>query len=65
VEADLARDPPRPQNRIEKPADDRPFLISAEGRDQLERDLMIWAWLHALLFVGGVAAVAWLYFRYF
>ena len=65
VEADLARDPPQPQNRIEKPADDRPFLISAESREQLERDLRIWAWLHALLFVGGVAAVAWLYLRYF
>ena len=65
VEADLARDPPQPQNRIEKPADDRPFLISAEPREQLERDLMIWAWVHALCFVGGVAALAWLYLRYF
>jgi hypothetical protein len=62
VEAAMVREPP--QNRIEKPADDRPFIISAESRDDLERDLLVWAWIHALCFVGGVAALAWVYFRY-
>jgi hypothetical protein len=65
VERAIAHDPPQPQNRIEKPGDDRPFLISAEPRAQLALDLTIWAWLHAFLFVGGVAALAWLYLRYF
>ncbi len=62
VEAAMVREPA--QNRIEKPADDRPFIISAEPRDDLERDLLIWAWIHAVCFVGGVAALAWVYFSY-
>src|SRR5205823_948522 len=62
VEAAMVREPP--QNRIEKPGDDRPFIISAEPREDLERDLLVWAWIHALCFVGGVATLAWIYFRY-
>ncbi|HYL89615.1 MAG TPA: hypothetical protein VEU32_12730 [Burkholderiales bacterium] len=62
VEAAMVREPP--QNRIEKPSDDRPFIITAEARDDLERDLLIWAWIHASCFVGGVAMLAWLYFRF-
>ena len=65
VMAEIAQEPPLAQNRIEKPADDRPFLISGEPGDQLERDLTIWATIHAFLFVAGVATLAWIYFRYF
>ena len=65
VMAEIAEAPPLAQNRIEKPADDRPFVISGEPSEQLERDLTIWAAIHAFLFVGGVATLAWLYFRYF
>jgi len=65
VMAEIAQAPPLAQNRIEKPADDRPFLISGEPADQLERDLTIWATIHAFLFVAGVATLAWIYFRYF
>jgi hypothetical protein len=62
VESTLLHEPP--QNRIEKPADGRPYIISTESPDGLERDLLIWAWIHALFFVAGVAALAWIYFRY-
>ena len=65
VMAQIAQEPPLAQNRIEKPADDRPFVISGEPTDQLERDLTIWAAIHAFLFVAGVATLAWLYFRFF
>lgn len=64
VQHDVARQD-QSQNRIERPADGRPFLISAEPPEQLARDLAIWAWFHALAFVGGVGALAWLYLRYF
>src|SRR5258706_6103783 len=65
VMAEIAQEPPLAQNRIEKPADDRPFVISGEPGDQLERDLTLWAAIHAFLFVAGVATLAWIYFRYF
>src|SRR5258708_9574163 len=65
VYADLARDPPRPLHPIHQPADQRPFLLSAESRPQLVRDFTIWSWLHVLGFIGGVACLAALYLRYF
>jgi hypothetical protein len=64
IEAGLARNPPQGQNRIQKPADGRPFVISAEDPEQLARDLTIWAWLHALSFVIGVGLLAALFLRY-
>jgi len=60
VRADLARNPPQAQNQMARPADGRPFIISAEGEPRLERDLKIWAWLHLALFLaGGGAFVYW------
>jgi hypothetical protein len=58
VERDLARDPPQPQNLVSRPADGSPFIIGAQDRDELARNLRIWAWFHLLLFVLGVAAAA-------
>jgi len=64
VQLDLARHPQLPQNRMQKPAGDEPFLISAESQEQLARDFRIWAWLHAVGFVGGVGALAVVVLRY-
>jgi hypothetical protein len=63
VQHDAARET-EGQNRIEKPRDGRPFLISAEPPEQLARDLLIWTWFHAVAFVCGVGVLAWLYVRY-
>jgi len=65
VERTLTRGPSQGQNRIQKPADGRPFVISAESPEALERNLAIWSWLHAFGFVLGVGALAWVYLRYF
>lgn len=60
VRAELARNPPRPQNLVARPGDGRPFIISAESTPRLRRDLKIWAWLHLALFLaGGGAFVYW------
>jgi hypothetical protein len=58
VEAELARNPPQPQNSVAKPSDGRPFVISAESRRRLERDTAIWVWIHLSCFVLGVALLA-------
>jgi hypothetical protein len=65
VEHDLARHPAQGQNRIQKPADGRPFVISAESPEELERNLQIWSWLHAFGFVLAVGVLAWVTLRYF
>ena len=58
VEAELARNPPQPQNIVAKPRDERPFIISAEAPGRLELELKLWAWSNACLFVAGAAFVA-------
>lgn len=58
VEAELARNPPQPQNEISKPGDKRPFIISAKSRRQLEKDITIWAWIHLSCFLFGVTLLA-------
>jgi hypothetical protein len=58
VEAELARNPPQPQNSVAKPADGRPFVISAESRRRLERDTAIWVWIHLSCFLLGAALLA-------
>lgn len=58
VRAELAHNPPRAQNLVARPADGRPFIISAESAPRLERDLKIWAWLHLALFLAGGGAFA-------
>ena len=65
VEAEIARQPAEGQNRVARPADGRPFVISAESADQLKRDLAVWSWLHAGAFVAGVGGLAWFVLRYF
>lgn len=65
VERNLVRGPTQGQHRIQKPADGRPFVISAESPEELERNLAIWSWLHAFGFVLAVGLLAWIYFRYF
>lgn len=64
IQHDAARET-EGQNRIEKPRDERPFFISAEPAAQLARDLAIWTWFHAVAFIAGAGALAWLYRRYF
>ena len=58
VEAELARNPPQPQNIVAKPRDERPFIISAKSRRRLERDLTIWAWIHLSCFLLGATLLA-------
>jgi hypothetical protein len=58
VDADLAKNPPQPQNQIADPKDGRPYLISAEAPERLELELRLWAWSNACLFVAGAAFVA-------
>jgi len=60
VEAELARNPPQPQNIVAKPRDERPFIISAKSRQRLERGLTLWAWIHLSCFLlGATLLVAW------
>ncbi len=64
VEKQLAAKAPSAQNLVSRPRDDHPFLISAQAGEHLERDLRIWAWIHMLLFLGGVVLLAdWLFRR--
>jgi hypothetical protein len=63
IEAELAANPPQPQNIVSQPADGRPFIISAESRRRLQRDMTIWACIHLSCFLLGVAALAALAFR--
>ena len=58
VEAGLAGNPPQPQNEISKPGDERPFIISARSRRQLQKDMTIWAWIHLCCFLFGVTLLA-------
>jgi len=58
VEADLARNPPKPQNQMADPRDGRPYLLSTEPRDALARELKLWAWGQAICFVLGVGTLA-------
>lgn len=58
VEAELARNPPQPQNRISNPGVERSFIISAKSRRQLERDMTIWVWIHLSCFLLGVTILA-------
>ncbi len=63
VEAELAANPPQPQNIVSRPADGRPFVISGESRARLARDMTIWAGIHLSCFLLGVAALAALAFH--
>jgi hypothetical protein len=64
VEDELARNPPQPQHRVSNPGDDRPFIIGATSRRQLERDMTIWAWIHLSCFLFGVTILAaWAFHR--
>jgi hypothetical protein len=58
VDADLARNPPKPQNQMSDPRDGRPYLLSTEPRKQLERELKLWALGQAICFVLGAAMLA-------
>ena len=58
VDADLARNPPKPQNQVCDPRDGRPYLLSTEPRDQLARELKLWAWGQAIVFVLGAGILA-------
>jgi hypothetical protein len=52
--ADMARGDESPQNRVVAPGDGRAFIISAENRDRLHRDLAIWSWIHLAAFIVGI-----------
>jgi hypothetical protein len=58
IEANFARNPPQSQNSISRPGDGRPYIISAESRARLEREIKIWAWIHLSCFLLGVACLA-------
>jgi hypothetical protein len=58
VEAELARNPPQPQHRVSNPGDHRPFIIGARSRQQLERDMTIWTWIHLSCFLFGITLLA-------
>lgn len=58
VEGELTRNPPRPQNIVSNPGDERPFIISAKNRQRLERDMTIWAWIHLSCFLLGAMILA-------
>ncbi len=64
IEADIASNPPQPQDLVSIPKDGRPFIISVRSRRRLKRDLRIWAWLHLAGFLIGVAVLAALVFRH-
>ena len=63
VEAELARNPPQPQNRVSSPGAERLFIISAKSRRQLERDMTIWVWIHLSCFLLGITILAGWAFR--
>jgi hypothetical protein len=54
VLAEMATANETPQNRVAKPSDGRAFIISADSRDHLRRDLAIWSWIHLTAFVVGI-----------
>ena len=55
---ELARNPPRPQHAVSRPADGSFYIVSGKSRRRLTLRLKVWAWLNLGGFVATVTLIA-------
>ena len=55
---ELARNPPRPQHAVSRPADGSFYIVSGKSRQRMTLRLKAWAWLNLGGFVATVTLIA-------